>query len=74
MALICKFRQSGVPTRDLSSRRILNVRDLSRVKAESRIPSQISVEYRVEYRILADFLNIKVKFLLVYMGHSRIII
>ena len=32
------------------------------------------VEYRVEYWILADFLSIKVKFLLVHMGHSRIII
>ena len=35
---------------------------------------EYQVEYRVENQILADFLSIKARFLLVYMGHSQIII
>ena len=37
-------------------------------------PVEYLVKKRVEYQILADFLSTKVEFLLVYMGHSQIII
>ena len=56
-----KFRRRGVPTRDSFSRQILNVHDLCQV------------EYRAEYRILANFLSIKPSFYL-YVRHSPIII
>ena len=41
---------------------------VTRPRVEYRVENR--VEYRVEYGILANFLSIKVEFLLVHMGHN----
>ena len=67
---LSKYRQSGVPTRGLSSRRILKLCNLSWVEAESQnwkikvelLDLESSIEANIE--LLAEFLSIKVEFLL----------
>ena len=47
---------------------------MDRGRISSRILSRISVKYLVEYRILADFISIKVEFLHVYIDGSRAVV